>query len=146
MRGVTTQLRGMSYATRVKLGALALLGLTALLTNLSYLRESRWGTPSSPSPSKFAAYERRFDELRKALPGRGVVGYVSDETDEFEKTENYYLTQYVLAPLVVVRGADRPWVVGNFGHGGQSAAAAGARLTPVKDFGDGVVLFGQEKQ
>ena len=130
------------YQTRVKAGALALLALTALLTNLAYLRDNVRTVPQTAGRDEVAEYERRFAELKEALPRRGVVGYVSDEADASEEAKKYYLTQYALAPLVVVRGADRPLVVGNFAAGGTPAPAAGLAL--VKDYGDGVVLFGRE--
>ena len=129
----------MNYVTRIKVGAMSLLALTALLNNLSYLRANREVAPKAAVQGEITIYERRFDELKKWLPEHGVVGYVSDETDAIKETESYYLTQYALAPLVVVRGADRPLVVGNFGHGGQVAPVANLKI--VKDFGNGVVLF-----
>ena len=143
MRAISTQLRGMSYATRVKAGALALLALTALGTNLVYLRSHRRFDLDRLGRDDVSAKEKRLASLKQALPARGVVGYVSDYPDEIEATGHYYLAQYTLAPLVVVRGSDHPLVVGNFGAPVPAAPPA-AGLVLIKDFGDGVVLFGRE--
>jgi hypothetical protein len=40
----------------------------------------------------------RLDSLRSQLPERGVIGYRSTTGD----TGEYYMTQYILAPLIVV--------------------------------------------
>ena len=62
----------------------------------------------------------RFAPVRGALPFvRGVIGYISDSdvpgadfnaaNDEGE----YILTQYALAPIVLVRGTDQEWNLAN---------------------------------
>jgi hypothetical protein len=58
-----------------------------------------------------AANERRFDAIRRLLPQRGIVGYLSDRMDA---AEQYFLTQYALAPLVVSRSPEHTVVVENF--------------------------------
>jgi hypothetical protein len=60
-------------------------------------------------------FETRFDPLRKALPPRSVVGYVSDNpiTDPSALGE-YYLTQYTLVPAIVKASTEEALVVANF--------------------------------
>lgn len=84
----------------------------------------------------------RFARLRAALPQRGVVGYVGETGESGIAT--YYLAQYALAPLVLDRSPNHPFVVGNF----RSSAVPSAfdKLRLVKDFGDGVLLFAGEDQ
>ena len=53
-------------------------------------------------------YERRFDAIRPFLQQRGIVGYLSDRMDAGEQ---YYLTQYALAPLVISRSPGHTVVV-----------------------------------
>jgi hypothetical protein len=147
IRKLKTKLGGVGYATRVRLAALLLLALTALLTNLTYLRENRSLEPTTAGHDDINIYERRFGALRESLPARGVVGYLSDEQEVNEATKKYYLTQYTLAPLIVVRDADRELVVGDFTHGGEGAPETVAdRLRLVKDFGDGVALYAREER
>ena len=67
-----------------------------------------------------ADWERRFGPIRQQLPFvRGVIGYISDSdvpgavfnaaNDEGE----YILTQYALAPVIIVRGSDQEWNLAN---------------------------------
>ncbi len=67
-----------------------------------------------------ADWEVRFVPLLKQLPfKRGVVGYISDSSipgvnfnaanDEGE----YVLTQYALAPIIIVKGTNQEWNVAN---------------------------------
>ena len=87
------------------------------------------------------------ERLRDAIPylaNQAEVGYLSDIS--FEVTSGsaaYFGVMYALAPRLVTRSADRQeWVVGNFSHP-QDYAAAGAahHLEVVKDFGNGIVVF-----
>jgi hypothetical protein len=144
------------YSTRIRVGAMALLTLTSLLTNLNYFR-ARVFEPLNIGRDEITLSEQRFGELRKVLPPRGVVGFVSDEMEvngnqePIDKTQRgwwlapevkkYYLTQYALAPLIVVRGTDKPLIVGNFSNGWNETITRAHGLTPLRDFGNGVVLF-----
>ena len=131
-----------NHLRRVKLGALALLVLTAVCTNLTYFRANRHFDRHAVGEDEVTRYVRRFEGLRKALPERAVVGYIHDQTDEAEAGKSYTLTQYALTPNVVVMGTEPELVVGNFSRPrGGPEAAAGKGLVAVQDFGDGVVLF-----
>lgn len=66
-------------------------------------------------------WEKRFEGLKELIPfRRGAVGYLSDSDIpgvDFSAANDlgeYTLAQYTLAPLVLVRGADQEWIVGNF--------------------------------
>ena len=72
-----------------------------------------------------AEWERRFAPLKKIMPfTEGTVGYVSDSPvagiDYYNPDDQieYTLTQYVMAPIVVRKGADREWIIGNFSKQG----------------------------
>ena len=147
IRNLKTKLGGVGYATRVRLASLLLLALMTLLPNLTYLRENRSVEPTTAGHDDINIYERRLGALRESLPARGVVGYLSDEQEVNEATKKYYPTQYTLAPLIVVRDADREFVVGDFARAGAGAPDAPAdRLRLVKDFGDGVALYAREER
>ena len=83
--------------------------------------------------------DQRFSALRAALPERGVVGY-SGEPDTAALAD-YYLAQYALAPLVVDHSPNHSLVVGNF-RAGTPVSEPPDGLRVVRDFGDGVLLFG----
>jgi len=67
-----------------------------------------------------ADWEVRFEPLRARLPFvRGVVGYLSDSRvpgasyDKANDEGEYILTQYALAPIIIVWGTDQEWNVAN---------------------------------
>jgi hypothetical protein len=76
----------------------------------------------STSDDPVADWEKRFEPLKEGLPfKRGVMGYISDSSipgisfnaanDEGE----YVLTQYVMAPIIIVKGTNQEWNIGNLG-------------------------------
>ena len=69
-----------------------------------------------------AEWEDRFERLKLALPfTRGFVGYISDadipgvEFSEANDQAEYVLTQYVMAPIILIRGTGQEWNIGNLG-------------------------------
>ena len=84
----------------------------------------------------------RFARLKASLPQRGVIGYVGVTGES--GVAAYYLAEYALAPLVLDRSPNHPFVVGNFPSTPPAASVENLRL--VKDFGDGVLLFAGEDQ
>ncbi len=92
-----------------------LASLYASLQNLVSTRDL-----GSISDDPVANWEKRFETLKRQLPfTRGLVGYISDSSvpginfnapnDEGE----YVLTQYVLAPIIIIKGTNQEWNVGN---------------------------------
>ena len=72
-----------------------------------------------------------------------VVGYVSDYDDNSnEDGIAYTMTQYVLAPIILVRGIKRNFIIGNF-HSIKPNIKAYEKenLSLIRDFGNGVILF-----
>jgi hypothetical protein len=88
-------------------------------------------------------FEGRFAELRKALPSRGTVGFVTDlaATDVSSMAE-YYLMQYELAPVIVKNTTNEKLVVGDI-HNAKTTPAqlAPLGLTLVHDYGKGAQLY-----
>jgi hypothetical protein len=93
-----------------------------------------------PTVDPLGANEARFAALRDVLP-RGMVGYVTDETDPDLRVQRYFLAQYALAPVLLVRTAGPRWVIGDFAAGRAPQDAPQPRLHVARDFGNGVVLF-----
>jgi hypothetical protein len=88
-------------------------------------------------------YERRFIELKEYLQNHLVVGYISDYDDNStEDGLSYTMTQYVLAPIILVRGIKRNFIIGNF-HSTKPNIKAYEKenLALIRDFGDGVILL-----
>ncbi len=64
-----------------------------------------------------AKWEERMQAVRKALPASvREVGYISDPKSDTElaaQVQEYFLTKYALAPVVVRQGVEYEWIVGN---------------------------------
>lgn len=74
----------------------------------------------STSDDPVADWEERFQPLKRQLPFvRGVVGYISDSsipgfnTDPANDSGEYVLTQYVMAPIIIVTGTGQEWDIAN---------------------------------
>ena len=72
-----------------------------------------------------------------------VVGYVSDYDDNSDENGiAFSMTQYVLSPILLVRGTKRDFIVGNFHRAKPNYKAfEKENLSMYRDFGDGVILF-----
>jgi hypothetical protein len=97
-------------------------------------------------------YEKRFDVIREFLPARGIVGYAGQgiNSNEYWKSDavglqNWFLTQYTLAPLVVSITPNHKVTIINNNEGGDPEndevkardLGNGARML---DFGNGIKL------
>jgi hypothetical protein len=93
--------------------------VAGISSNLEFLhRTESMIEPGTPYMDGITLWENRLSLLSEELPKNGVVGYIADwdvpgygESSDLE-TE-YRLTQYALAPVVVARGPDYDYVVGN---------------------------------
>ncbi len=119
--------------------AILLVSFAAFLSIAATGREFYLFSPSSVDA--ITLYLQRFEELRKALPSHGVVGYVSDEVGD-EGTWSYHQSQYALSPIIVDRTPERETVVGNFRDpNAAQEILLENNLTVVRDFGSGVLLL-----
>jgi hypothetical protein len=105
---------------------------------------------SSAGPSDpVMRQERRLAGLRGSVEARGLrgtVGYLGDfppgrGADDARGVEDYFLTQFALAPLVLDGDAERhEWIVANLRSAASSARVpAGWKIE--EDFGGGVLLL-----
>lgn len=149
------RLTQIDYETRVKLGAMLLLVLTTLLTNLSFLRYTL-SKPSDGTEQEVRISDQRFTPVANKLAGHRMIGYIDEHTSEHEiqnppdksgagwwtnpGVKKYYLTQFSLAPVILVRGAEPPLVVSNYDNE-FNANARPQQLVPVGNFGGGIILF-----
>jgi len=129
--------------------ALALVLLYALASGAAWLKLAA-SAAGRAAPDEISTYERRFQEVRAALPARGVVGYLGRtdsagltpaerEAASLRDFKHYLLAQYALAPVVLIESTEPDFVVGNFDSGKAPSAPPGFRLE--RDFGNGLVLF-----
>ena len=60
-------------------------------------------------------WENRMQAVRERLPASvREIGYLADTENVGSMVEEFVLTQYALIPVVVHRGVDYEWIVGNF--------------------------------
>ncbi len=99
-------------------GIIVLILIASLYASIQNLISTR--ELGSVSDDPVADWEKRFAPIKERLPfQRGLVGYISDSNvsgasynaanDEGE----YVLTQYVLAPIVIVKGTAKEWNIAN---------------------------------
>jgi len=136
-------------------GLLLLIVLTAYAV-LNLLWQGIRSYPEVPQTDPVTIHEARIEQLKPSLPASGAVGYVTTvENDRIfamekaiknvEYLAQYALTQYTLAPVIVRNSPDMPLVVGNFIDGPPAPGFLERhRLVPLKDFGDGLVLYRRE--
>ena len=105
-----------------------------------------------------SGYLNRFVTLRDVLPRHGAVGYIDglddDELstpgkkyslDEELPTQRIYLAQYALSPVILVRSLDYQLVVGNFINPPPDLEMYRKMgLVPLRDFGNGIIMFKRE--
>lgn len=129
---------------RVALLLILLYAAMSIARWLSRTAEAAYGR----GPDEISAYERRFQELRTVLPRGGTVGYLGHPDLRTALPgqglarlhfRRFLLTQYALAPVLLIQSTDPEFVVGNFDSRAVPPAPRGLRL--IRDFGDGVVLF-----
>jgi len=111
-----------------------------------------------PEKDPVTIHETRIAQLTPILPASGDIGYVTTvENDRIFAAERsftnveflaqYVLTQYTLAPRIVRNSPDLPLVVGNFIDGPPAPEFLVKNgLIPLKDLGDGLVLYLREKK
>ncbi len=149
---ITRQLKPVFKIFRI----LTLVALTfwAVCRSVGYFQHAQglWN-PNGLNQDAATGWEKRLSALKDALPERGVIGYVSEQDypgvpfNIVDQDEEFVLTQYSLAPLILDRGSTRhELVIGNFSaeYDYQFEKELGLRL--VSDYGMGIYLFQGEPQ
>lgn len=104
--------------------------------------------PKAPVPDGVTDFDGRFAALRGMLPPKGIIGYLTDpETapGDVNAQAEYHLTQYALAPVLVVNSPQQRFVVGNFHRGVTTGGLRDRGFKLVQSFGNGIVLLENEK-
>jgi hypothetical protein len=137
---------------------LAILILCTGYAALNLLWQGIRSYPELPETDPVTIHEERIKQLKPFLPASGDLGYVTTvENDRifakekaFQNVEflaQYALTQYTLAPLIVQNSPDLPLVIGNFLDGPPAPGFLEKHdLAPLRDFGDGLVLYRRERK
>jgi hypothetical protein len=87
---------------------------------------------------------RRFERLCRLLPAHATIGYEADSQNPLEdrqEVRRFYLTQYALAPVIVVAGTSREFVVANYRDPDRCRVCKSPDFALVADLGEGLMLF-----
>lgn len=136
--------RPRSLPARIYLGLLSAV-LLSLWGAFSYYdaETAEQARAENRDPYRIQAARDRFADFLQAVEPGAVLGYISDARPGTVAAGAWFAAaQYAVAPRLLLTGADRRQVLGNF-HRASNASAAGAKygLQVDRDFGDGVVLF-----
>jgi|WetSurMetagenome_2_1015567.scaffolds.fasta_scaffold146141_3 hypothetical protein len=95
-------------------------------------------------------WENRIEAVRDDLPEEGELGYISEMDipgmayNAIDTNEEYVLTQYYLAPRLLIRGKNYPYVIGNLADLNVESTTQLEELTGlefVASYGNGIYLF-----
>jgi hypothetical protein len=99
-------------------GVIVLIVLASLYASIQNLISTK--DLGSTTDDPVADWEVRFGPIKEQLPfKRGVVGYISASSipgvsyNSANDEGEYVLTQYVLAPIIIVKGTDQEWNIAN---------------------------------
>ncbi len=103
------------------LSLILVLGAVLLQTWLAWQSAAAAWLPERVNQNFVAVWEERLARLGEDIPADvNFLGYVADWDipgggwGPIDQSTEYVLTQYTLAPRIVRRGFDSPWVIGNF--------------------------------
>lgn len=127
------------YRLRAKCAVFALI-LTVIASALGFASATFL---KKPEPDPVSSHEDRLAAARRALPRHGFIGYVGvEKSATVHVNGQYYLSQYALAPLVLVFNNIAPsLVLVNFPEHWQVQSFSELGLEMRTDFGSGVKLF-----
>jgi hypothetical protein len=93
--------------------------------------------------SKESHHERRLEKIKDILPEHGIVGYFTNrEYNTDDDTMFFYLTQYALSPLIILRGTKPQIIIADVNDSFNIIEfnnKYNCRL--LKNFGDGILVF-----
>ena len=127
---------------RVTLATVALVVASAVFATWTFVPLAMTVDQLPGTVDQVTNLEYQFAELKQTLSAGSVVGYVSDVPEP----QFFYLTQYVLAPVIVARNTDHRLVVGFFADPRRiGQVAIDRRLTLIRSFeGTRVALLRNE--
>lgn len=140
------------YTTRIRIGIIALILFTLFSSMQLLFNQIRSFDPKSIGKDYISLNEKRFSELKKALPPHGVVGYLADVYPEkiavnATAMAGYYAARYSLAPVVIANTPQKKLVVGNFHNiKGYPQVYKKNGLVLVRNFNNGLFLLRREIQ
>jgi hypothetical protein len=109
-----------------RISVVLLVGLSLILSeqNLFPLTRRAENPEVLAARNEISIWENRFDTVRQGLPaGVDHVGYITEadlalpdgqQNSNSDQVNEFKMTRYVMAPVIVMQGVDYPWIIGNF--------------------------------
>ena len=90
-----------------------------------------------------ALHVKRFEKLKDKLPGEGILGYFTNRGYSADDDARFfYLTQYALSPLIIVRSTEPQTIIADVRDSFNSDKFSKKHnCYLLKNFGDGILLF-----
>ncbi|HEY9075748.1 MAG TPA: hypothetical protein VIO61_04355 [Anaerolineaceae bacterium] len=124
---------------------LILVALVSLGQKVAWARRL-WGL-ERVGTDQVATWEQRMTQVKADLQGERLIGYLSEvdfglPNDPIDTNTEFTLTQYVLAPTILQRGAEADQVICNLGEKGYKPEY-GARMGLILagEYGNGIYLL-----
>jgi hypothetical protein len=116
----------------------ALIALCSIASNLQLFNnwlEFSFAFVGSDGITKF---DERYRDVKAVLPRQGVAGFITDNPG---MVEEYYLTQYSLAPLLLEPNKSSEYIVSLYHNAPVKDGPKGPEPYTVVDLGHGTRLF-----
>ena len=93
--------------------------------------------------SKETHHVRRLENLKDILPEQGIVGYFTNrEYNTVDDTMFFFLTQYALSPLIILRGTEPQIIIADVNDSFNIVEFSSKyNCSLLKNFGDGILVF-----
>ncbi len=129
---------------------ISLIIIFALLANIRLFKKSRLYDLKDLGNDQVTLYEKRFDGVKRYLGSVNIVGFITDIDDkrpptDIEFARRYFLTQYALSPIIVLKDYNHDIIIANFhNYDSELPDSIKEEFTLLKDFGKGLKIFKRE--
>jgi hypothetical protein len=100
-----------------------LIALSLLFSAYNLFRLFQSWNPQAEEKNEVSIWENRLKPIKEKLPpNTRYVGYIAEwdvpgmPYGKTDQSHEFNLTKYTLAPVIVHRGVEYPWLIGNFGN------------------------------
>jgi hypothetical protein len=104
-----------------RISVIFLVGLSLFFSVQSLLPWLRFWNSDAAAKNEVSIWENRFEAVKQNIPsGVEQVGYIAEwdfpggKDSDTDQVNEFRMTRFVMAPLIVTRGVDFPWIIGNF--------------------------------
>lgn len=142
----------MDHSIKIKIGII-FIALSSLVSSILLVLDKDVDMEHFKFTDQVVLHEEHFAGLKNILPENAVAGYITDLQPDENTIKGYgyylsqfYLTQYVFSPAILVQGANYPLVLGHY-HGpvDVSRIYRESKLVLIRDLGNGAMLFRKEE-